>query len=152
MCSTKGDRRAADHLSGGTHKLAWSFFLLLTGFTAGDYDGDKGIVTWQPELVSAFKNAPLKYANPPSDIKNYFSRENEEVKAFQNKIATISVHNKIRQFQHHLLGAVRDTSIVGKYSTFHEIAIYTLGYAHPETIRLAYMCGLFCPELFLERN
>ena len=148
VCSTKGDRRAADLLSGGTHYRARSSFLLFTGFTAGDYDGDKGILTWQPELVAPFKNAPLKYSNPPANIDSYFSRENEEVKTFQHKIATISVHNKIRQLQHHLLGAVRDTSIVGKYSGFHEMAIYTLGYSHQETIRLAYMCDFFCLNLF----
>lgn len=112
---------------------------MLTDFAVGDYDGDKGIYIWQPELVAPFKNASLEHSVPPSNIKSYFARENEEVQAFQNKTANISVNNKIRQFQHYLLGAVRDTSIVGKYSTFHEIAIYTLGYAHPETIRLAYM-------------
>ncbi|KAF8974482.1 RNA dependent RNA polymerase-domain-containing protein [Flammula alnicola] len=126
VCSTKGDRRAADLLSGG------------------DYDGDKGVYIWQHELVAAFKNADLKYSEPPADIKTYFARENEEVHAFQTKTANISVENKIRQLQHYLLGAVRDTTVVGKYSTFHEIAIYTLGYSHPDTIRLAYM---FCMTL-----
>jgi len=62
--STKGTRRAADLLSGG------------------DYDGDKGLVIFQPEVVETFKEAPLHYSEPPPDIKNYFQRENVEVVAF----------------------------------------------------------------------
>ncbi|KIM46105.1 hypothetical protein M413DRAFT_16853 [Hebeloma cylindrosporum] len=124
--STKGNRRAADFLSGG------------------DYDGDKGIYIWQPELVEAFNNAPLHFSEPPADIKKYFARENEEVATFQKKIATISEENKIHQLQKWLLGAVRDTTVVGKYSTFHEISTYLYGYDHPDTIRLAYM---FCMVL-----
>jgi len=81
----------------------------------------------------------LKYADAPKDINSYFSRENIEVTTFQENIKSTSTDNQIRQFQKHLLGAVLNTAVVGKYSTFHEIAIYTLGYTHPETIRLAYM-------------
>ena len=36
-----------------------------------------------------------------------------------------------------LLGLAEDK--VGKYSTFHENAMYSVGYNHPETVRLAYM-------------
>jgi RNA-dependent RNA polymerase len=55
----------------------------------------------------------------------------------------ISDENKIYQVQKWLLGAVRDTTLVGKYSTFHEIATYLHGYDHPDTIRMAYMYGSF---------
>jgi hypothetical protein len=44
VLSVKGPRRAADYLSGG------------------DYDGDKGLVIWQPELVDPFENAPLHFS------------------------------------------------------------------------------------------
>ena len=109
----------------------------------GDYDGDKGLYIWQPEVVEAFTNAPLHFSEPPADIKKYFARENEEVAAFQEKIAMISEDNKIHQVQRWLLGAVRDTTLVGKYSGFHEIATYMYGYDHPDTIRMAYMYGSF---------
>ncbi|KAF9569288.1 hypothetical protein CPC08DRAFT_701791 [Agrocybe pediades] len=124
--STKGSRRAADLLAGG------------------DYDGDKGTFIIEPSIVQNFKQADLKYADPPPDINSNFARENTEVVQFQKQIESTSVENQIRQFQRHLLGAVRNTTVVGKYSTFHETAIYTLGYTHPETIRLAYM---FCMTL-----
>lgn len=139
MCSTKGHRRAADYLGGGKHVLPVYYSFTQPLNLSGDYDGDKGIFIWQPELVNPFRNAPLRHADPPTNIMSYFSRENEEVGAFQNKVLNTSKENQIRQLQNALLGAVRTDSVVGKYSTYHDIAIYTLGYAHPETIRLAYM-------------
>lgn len=123
--------------------MSFDFSCLTQSIELGDYDGDKGIYIWQPELVEAFTNAPLHFSEPPADIKNYFARENEDVTAFQKKIAMISDENKIHQVQKWLLGAVRDTTVVGKYSTFHETATYLYGYDHPDTIRLAYMYGSF---------
>ena len=117
----------------------------------GDYDGDKGLVIFQPELVEAFKESPLHYSEEPADIKKNFKRENVEVVTFLQKVAHLDDAAKIYRLQEYLLGAVRDTSVVGKYSTFHDVATYTLGYTHHETIRLAYMYGncrlfsfLFC--------
>lgn len=57
---------------------------------------------------------------------------------------------KTREAQRYLLGAIRDTSVVGKYSIFHDNAIYSLGYTHPETIRLAYMSVIAC--IFMSRD
>lgn len=105
----------------------------------GDYDGDKGLVIFQPELVEAFNESPLHYSEPPPNIKSYFKRENEEVTTFLARVAPLDDASKIYKLQEYLLGAIRDTSVVGKYSNFHEHAIYTLGYTHQETIRLAYM-------------
>ena len=113
----------------------------------GDYDGDKGLVIFQPEVVEAFKESPLHYSEPPPDIKSYFKRENEEVVAFLARVASLDDTSKIHKLQEYLLGAIRDTSVVGKYSNFHETATYTLGYTHKETIRLAYMYGNFRPFL-----
>jgi hypothetical protein len=41
--------------------------------------------------------------------------------------------------QAYLLSAIRDMAVVGKYSNWHINSTYSLGYSHPETIRLAYM-------------
>ncbi|KAH9482728.1 putative RNA-dependent RNA polymerase SHL2 [Psilocybe cubensis] len=126
VMSTKGDRRAADLLSGG------------------DYDGDKGTFIYQPELVEPFKNASLRYSEPPKNINKYFVAENMEVTTFQEQTSGLDDTEKIRRFQEYLLGSVRNMSVVGKYSTFHDISTYTQGYSHPDTIRLAYM---FCMTL-----
>lgn len=105
----------------------------------GDYDGDKGLVIFQPEIVETFKEAELHYSVPPPNIKENFQRENVEVVAFLNTVAHWDDAAKINKLQEYLLGAVRDATVVGKYSSFHDVATYTLGYTDPETIRLAYM-------------
>jgi RNA-dependent RNA polymerase len=99
-------------------------------------------------VVDAFKEPPLHYSWPPPDIKEkYFERDKEDVVTFLARVARVAPLpvdddvKKVHKLQEYLLGAVRDTSVVGKYSNFHGTATYTLGYTHPETIRLAYMYG-----------
>jgi len=105
----------------------------------GDYDGDKGIFFYQPELVQLFKNAAAHLSDPPLDIDKYFVRKNEDVDAFSKRTASLPIEQQIQERQYHLLGAIRDTSVYGCYSNMHEIATYTLGYDHKETLRLAHM-------------
>lgn len=106
----------------------------------GDYDGDKGLVIFQPEVVEAFKEPPLHYSIQPAGfVDEYFKRDEEDVATFLAQVASWDDAAKTFKLQEYLLGAVRDTSVVGKYSNFHVAATYTLGYTHPETIRLAYM-------------
>ncbi|KAF9534243.1 RNA dependent RNA polymerase-domain-containing protein [Crepidotus variabilis] len=132
--STKGSKRAADWLGGG------------------DYDGDKGQLIYQPELVTPFQNAPDHLADPPTDLGNDFPkdiednflRKNEDVEAFLSRIKTLSTENKIREMQEFLLGDARNAGVVGQYSNFHEYSTYTRGYRHSETLRLAH---IFCMAL-----
>lgn len=119
----------------------------------GDYDGDKGLVIFQPEIVETFKEAPLHYSEPPPDIKKYFQRENVEVVEFLSKVAHLDDAAKIYKLQEYLLGAgTADSTVVGKYSCFHDVATYTLGYTHHETIRLAYMYGNCRNSCFIFSN
>jgi len=121
VCSTKGPRRAADTI------------------IIGDYDGDKGLLIFQPELVEPFVNAPLHFSKAPTRFEEAnFSRHVEKVSSFLTRTSSSPTDVKIQELQKFLLGAIRD-STVGKYSTFHENAIYTKGYCHPTTTRLAYM-------------
>jgi RNA-dependent RNA polymerase len=108
----------------------------------GDYDGDKGLVIFQPEVVEAFKEPPLHYSEQPAYIDEYFKRDKNDVDKYLARVDPMDDAFKIYELQEYLLGAVRDTSVVGKYSNFHLNATYTLGYTHPETIRLAYMYGI----------
>ncbi|KAJ7904600.1 RNA dependent RNA polymerase-domain-containing protein [Mycena olivaceomarginata] len=122
----KGPRRAADYLSGG------------------DYDGDKGLVIWQPELVDSFTNADLKFSEEPSEVALSFSPKNETVAEFLDRTRFQTDAEQLREMQVYLLSAIRDMAVVGKYSNWHINSTYSLGYSHPETIRLAYM---FCKTL-----
>ena len=114
----------------------------------GDYDGDKGLVIFQPEVVEAFKEPPLHYSERPLEIDESFKHDKVDVAKFSAQVAPLDDAAEVFKLQEYLLGAVRDPSVVGKYSKFHEMATYTLGYTHPETIRLAYMYGL-CRHSFI---
>ncbi|KAF7292396.1 RNA-dependent RNA polymerase [Mycena chlorophos] len=125
------------------------FFLKSTRFDfvtedGGDYDGDVALVIWEPSIVSDFKNAPNHYSEEPAAIGNAFSPQNETVAQFLERTKDMTADQVLREQQAYLLSAIRDVAIVGQYSTWHLNAIYTLGYRHEETIRLAYM---FCKTL-----
>ncbi|KAJ6598976.1 RNA dependent RNA polymerase-domain-containing protein [Mycena vulgaris] len=122
VLSVKGPRRAADYLGGG------------------DYDGDKAVVIWQPELVDPFVNAPLHFADEPADLAASFKPQNETVGEFLGRTAE-SPSQQLREMKNYLLSAVRDRAVVGKYNNWHLNATHSLGYQHPETIRLGYMFG-----------
>ncbi|KAF9465114.1 RNA dependent RNA polymerase-domain-containing protein [Collybia nuda] len=126
VCTVQGQRRLLDFLAGG------------------DYDGDTATVIWAPEIVEPFTNADEKYSLTPPGLDYCFSRHNERVDAFMHRVAGESEENKVSAMQTFLLGALRDTSLVGKYSSMHDNSIYNLGYAHPRTVKLAYK---FCTVL-----
>ncbi|KAJ7170306.1 RNA dependent RNA polymerase-domain-containing protein [Mycena crocata] len=126
ICCSKGHRRAADLLSGG------------------DYDGDKALLIWDPEFVNTFHSAPAHFSVEPESIADSFCKINESVKMFCERTIHSSPEEQIQEMQHYLLGSLHDVTKVGKYSNWHLNAIYSLGYTHPETIRLAYM---FCKTL-----
>ncbi|OAX44361.1 hypothetical protein K503DRAFT_846492 [Rhizopogon vinicolor AM-OR11-026] len=120
VCSVQGTRRFADLLAGG------------------DYDGDKAIAIWQPSIVSHFKNANLQYSHPPDNLFESFHKNTLRVDEFLQQCQRSKLDDLIPQLQSFLLGGLRAIS-VGKYSNLHDIAVYIKGYAHEETIRLAYM-------------
>ncbi|KAG2154722.1 RNA dependent RNA polymerase-domain-containing protein [Suillus clintonianus] len=126
VCSVQGTRRFADLLAGG------------------DYDGDKAIAVWQPSIVSHFKNANLRYSHPPDDLSENFHKNTLRVDTLLEQHQGSTFGDLIPHLQSFMLGGLRDISSVGKYSNLHDVAVYTLGYAHKETIRLAYM---FCDIL-----
>ena len=63
---------------------------------------------------------------------------NEKVQEFVERTAAWSHLERTLVMQTYLLGALRDTSVVGKYSSMHDNAIYSLGYSNPRTVKLAY--------------
>ena len=112
----------------------------------GDYDGDKVTVIWQPEIVEFFRNADPSFADPPKGIQDKFVKNTETVDEFLRRVPSNSANTKThtREIQKYTLGALKDWSIVGKYSKMHDYAVYMLGYSHEESIRLAYMWVHIC--------
>ena len=104
----------------------------------GDYDGDKVLAIWQPEIVSKFRNADMSLAEPPPSLVTSFTRNNETVVEFLNRVPP-DPEQRVREAQKFLLGALRGASVKGRYSKMHDIATYKLGFDHPETRRLAHM-------------
>jgi hypothetical protein len=72
-------------------------------------------------------------------MEDFFEKEVDQVTNFLNRTSTLPEIEQIHELQYYLLGAIRNTSVVGKYSKFHDYAIYTKGYKDAETRRLAFM-------------
>ncbi|CDO75004.1 hypothetical protein BN946_scf184965.g6 [Trametes cinnabarina] len=113
----------------------------LTG--GGDYDGDTLQVFWDPRIVTNFKEPNL--ATEPPDVQKCLVKDTTTVSAFLAAMPPSAPYDyKIFAMQHYLLGALRSSSHVSLYSTWWEKSTYVQGYAHPETVFLAYM---FCAVL-----
>lgn len=126
VCSIQGLRRLLDFLAGG------------------DYDGDKALVIWFVLIVSSFEIPDEKHSYEPKNIHQAFTQEKETGSEFLQRTRSMTPSSVMLEMQNYLLGALRDTSLVGQYSTMHDNAIYQLGYAHPRTVKLAYK---FCKVL-----
>ncbi|KAF8522755.1 RNA dependent RNA polymerase-domain-containing protein [Hysterangium stoloniferum] len=117
----------------GNHSLA-------SELGGGDYDGDTITVIPCEQLVGPFNNAELQPIKPSENHEDDFERSaNESVEEFRRRAGSFSVGDRIKEVQNVLLASLRSASIVGMYSTWHDNAIYSLGYDHPETRRLAFM-------------
>ena len=91
-------------------------------------------------MVRHFRNANEKFSVEPPGLAACFSSTdgNEKVQEFVGRTAAWSPLERTLVMQTYLLGALRDTSVVGKYSSMHDNAIYSLGYSNPRTVKLAY--------------
>ena len=106
----------------------------------GDYDGDRVVCIWQPNIVEQFKNADPQFMEPPTSLHDNFHIKNETVKEFMQRVPTNSpINHQIQELQTVLMAPLSDLYVVGTYSTMHDNAIYSLGYSHPTTILLAWM-------------
>ncbi|WWC96884.1 hypothetical protein V866_003759 [Kwoniella sp. B9012] len=111
----------------------------------GDYDGDTLTLFWNQEMVQPFKDAEDHFAETPETfVKDNFDKSVTKGTEFLESIEGLSEDEKIARMQEWLIGGVTGDELTGIYSGLHENAVYTLGYSHPETIRLARM---FCHVL-----
>ncbi|KAF8581588.1 hypothetical protein K439DRAFT_1353522 [Ramaria rubella] len=125
--SVKGERSLASMLGGG------------------DYDGDTVHVIWEPTIVTAFRRPDDKFADPPPNLDNAFEKDTLTVEEFlknhEEKHEALAMSDSLQDY---LLAALKDVSLVGQYSNWHDVAVYKYGYEHEEAWRLAYM---FCAVL-----
>ncbi|KAH9484476.1 RNA-dependent RNA polymerase 1 [Psilocybe cubensis] len=125
--SVQGYRRLIDLLSGG------------------DYDGDRPFAIWLDSIVTAFKNADETiYGNEPEGVDICFLRDKETVGDFVERTKSMKPPDREGAMQKYLLSGLADPSLIGKYSTMHDNAIYTHGYSSYKSRKLA---AKFCRVL-----
>jgi len=93
---------------------------------------------WAPTLVLPFKNADPKLGSEPPGLDRGFTRDQEKGRAFLERTGGWESSKRAQAMQVYLLGALRDTSLVGRYSSMHINTMYQVGYNHPRTVKLAY--------------
>lgn len=93
---------------------------------------------WAPTLVLPFQNANEKLGSEPPGLDRGFTRDQEKGRGFLERTGGWESSKRVQAMQVYLLGALRDASLVGKYSSMHVNAIYKYGYNHPRTVKLAY--------------
>lgn len=75
---------------------------------------------------------------PPNFIEEHFDSEPEQVSSFHRRVAAMSSRERNHEVIKILLRALNDSK-VGKYSNFHDNAVYAYGYDDPRAILLAYL-------------
>lgn len=76
---------------------------------------------------------------PPNFLEDHFDSEPEKVDAFHRRVSEMSSRERNHEVIKVLLRALNDSK-VGKYSNFHDNAVYAYGYDDPRSILLAYLC------------
>ncbi|KZV76675.1 hypothetical protein PENSPDRAFT_569324 [Peniophora sp. CONT] len=113
--STKGKQSLASLLAGG------------------DYDGDRAVVIWDPEMVEPFRNASRTYATPPKKLDECFDKY--PLKASEFAVAYPTPDEvRMRAMQNVIVTPLKDVYAPGLYSNMHANSAYVNGYDHPLTI------------------
>ncbi|KAJ7646908.1 RNA dependent RNA polymerase-domain-containing protein [Roridomyces roridus] len=119
VTSIHGDRSLASLLAGG------------------DMDGDEAIIIGDPDIVTPFQNQPFVPV-PEGFLETNFERQVKKVADFGQELAKMDVATAQRAFQGEVLAGLVD-SFVGRYSYFHDFAVYEHGLDHADTRRIAHM-------------
>jgi hypothetical protein len=73
----------------------------------------------------------------PKSVAQSFTTDAITVRDFLSTAESTSAEGMLT-LQHHLLGSLRDPSIIGTYAGYHTNSIYKNGYTHPLTTVLAH--------------
>ncbi|TFK55073.1 hypothetical protein OE88DRAFT_1732348 [Heliocybe sulcata] len=106
----------------------------------GDYDGDKVVAIWQKDMVDPFKNADLKYLDPPAEIDAWVKKNPMKVSDVLREKKTLD--DRLDAQHNFLLMALKTPPLVGMYSMWHYQSAYVYGYDHDLTIQLGHMAGI----------
>lgn len=96
------------------------------------------MLTWKPEIVSAFRQQELNSV-PQDFLLENFDKQIELVGSLFAKISTMAKSEAEREMHRVFVDSLLHETRTGIYSNFHNVSLYEKGYAHPETVRLAHM-------------
>lgn len=99
---------------------------------------DTAMITWKPELVSAFQQPELSVV-PQDFLSENFDKQIEYVSSFSTKVSTMGESDAEREMHRIFVEGLLLETRTGIYSNFHSGSLYERGYDHPETVRLAHM-------------
>ena len=99
---------------------------------------DTAMLTWKPEIVSAFRPPKLEDV-PPKFLAENFDKQIEMVESFVNKISGMEEAEAEREMHRVFVNSLLHDARTGIYSNFHNVSLYERGYSDRETVRLAHM-------------
>lgn len=99
---------------------------------------DTAMLTWKPEIVSAFRQPKLNTV-PLNFHSENFDKQIERVESLFVKISTMEEAEAEQEMHRVFVDSLLQETRTGIYSNFHNASLYERGYDHPETVRLAHM-------------
>jgi len=99
------------------------------------------MVNWARPVVEKFKQPEV--VDKPDDLeKDFFEGHVERVTSFCQRHESSTPDEVQKSFLLAVLNSLSNDNI-GTYWKFFAYAVYTMGYSHPETIRLSHMYAQF---------
>lgn len=99
---------------------------------------DTAMLTWKPEIVSAFRQPKLTL-EPQNFLSDNFDKQIEYVDAFSTNLSAMEESKAERELHRVFVESLAYEAKTGIYSNMHSVSVYERGYEHPETVRLAFM-------------
>ncbi|KAJ7144779.1 RNA dependent RNA polymerase-domain-containing protein [Mycena crocata] len=103
----------------------------------GDTDGDEAIIIRDPAIVDPFGNQAFVPV-PHTFQADNFEKQVQTVSEFGRRLEKMSIPEAQSTFQKELIAGLKDDNI-GKYSQYHDCAVYEYGLDDPRTRRMAHM-------------
>jgi hypothetical protein len=115
----------------------WVALLLILTFLIRK-TADTAILTWKPEIVSAFRQPDLTL-EPQDFLSDNFDKQIEYVETLFVKISSMERSRAEQEMHRVFVDSLVYQSKTGIYSNMHSVSVFERGYTDKETVRLAFM-------------
>jgi hypothetical protein len=93
----------------------------------GDFDGDMVEVTWHPDIVGSFNNAPLEFADPPAGFDALLEDAGPKFKQEADRLQLRDTIGQWEALKSHLFNGCTIDYHVGQFSHVADILTYVKG-------------------------